>query len=223
MFEYQLKLSRRRKTVSIKVTEKVVIVSAPYNVCESALSNWLKTKQTWVVKQKLKLKQVAKKQTPTSSNSLLVFGNRYHIQFDEVLVASICHKSKCVYVPNDLLSDKVGLRSVLINLLSSLLERYLDNHLNQFASVMDCKIKSYKIREYKSRWGSCSSKQTLTFNCLLAGAPKEIIDYVIVHELAHCHIMSHSLQFWTRVETFYPKYKSAKAWFKTHGTELMIE
>ena len=73
----------------------------------------------------------------------------------------------------------------------------------------------------KSRWGSCSAKGNLNFNCLLMRAPEEILDYVIVHELCHRKEMNHSDRFWAEVEKVMPSYKERRKWLKDHGNELM--
>ena len=77
------------------------------------------------------------------------------------------------------------------------------------------------IRNQKTRWGSCSSKGNLNFNCLLMLAPREVLDYVIVHELCHRKEMNHSPRFWAEVAKIDPDYKKHEKWLKTEGTKLM--
>lgn len=74
------------------------------------------------------------------------------------------------------------------------------------------------IRHQKTRWGSCSQKGNLNFNCLLMQMPKEILDYVIVHELCHRKEMNHSPRFWAEVEKIMPDYRWRRTWLKEHGT-----
>lgn len=66
----------------------------------------------------------------------------------------------------------------------------------------------------KSRWGSCSSKGNLNFNSSLIQAPDSVIDYVIIHELAHLIELNHSPKFWNIVEKFCPDYQEAEKWLK---------
>lgn len=79
------------------------------------------------------------------------------------------------------------------------------------------------IRDQKSRWGSCSSRGTLSFNYRLMLAPPEVLDYVVVHELCHLRHMNHSKDFWLMVESILPDYKNAKRYLKDHGHELTLE
>lgn len=77
------------------------------------------------------------------------------------------------------------------------------------------------IRNQKTRWGSCSAKGNLNFNCYLMQAPEEILDYVIVHELCHRLEMNHSPRFWALVSGVLPDYSDRRKWLKEHGNELM--
>lgn len=82
---------------------------------------------------------------------------------------------------------------------------------------------SITIRDQKTRWGSCSSRGTLSFNYRLIFAPPKILDYVVVHELCHLTHMNHSKEFWNMVSSVMPDYKECKAWLKEHGHELRLE
>ena len=73
------------------------------------------------------------------------------------------------------------------------------------------------IRLQKSRWGSCSIRGNLNFNCLLVLMPEEILDSVVVHELCHRRHMNHSKAFYTEVLRLFPKYKECSAWLKQNG------
>ena len=77
------------------------------------------------------------------------------------------------------------------------------------------------IRSQKSRWGSCSAKGNLNFNCLLMLCPKEVIDSVVVHELCHRKEMNHSPAFYAEVRRVYPEYDKWNRWLKEHGPAIM--
>lgn len=78
------------------------------------------------------------------------------------------------------------------------------------------------IRDQRTRWGSCSSKGTLSFNWRLMLAPPAILDYVVVHELCHLRHMDHSPAFWQAVGEVFPDYASARKWLRKHGQELVL-
>ena len=78
------------------------------------------------------------------------------------------------------------------------------------------------IRNQRSRWGSCSAKGNLNFNCLLCLAPPGVLDAVVVHELCHRKEMNHSKRFYEEVLRVYPDYHKDHAWLKEHGQELLL-
>ncbi|MGN0324920.1 MAG: M48 family metallopeptidase [Lachnospiraceae bacterium] len=77
------------------------------------------------------------------------------------------------------------------------------------------------IRNQRSRWGSCSGKGNLNFNCLLMKVPPEVLDYVVVHELCHRKEMNHSKRFWAEVERVLPDYRENRRWLKEQGSSII--
>ena len=99
----------------------------------------------------------------------------------------------------------------------------IPQRVKYYADIMGVHYGRITIRNQKTRWGSCSSKGNLNFNCLLMLAPDEAIDYVVVHELCHLKEMNHSPKFWAEVKKVLPDYEKQKAWFKENGNALMAK
>ncbi len=99
--------------------------------------------------------------------------------------------------------------------------RYIPERTSYYASILNVSYGRISIRCQKSRWGSCSSKGNLNFNCLLMLTPPEIIDYVIVHELCHRIWMNHSERFWREVENVLPDYGQRREWLRKKGNKIM--
>ena len=99
--------------------------------------------------------------------------------------------------------------------------KVIPERVEYFAKVIGVTYGKITIRNQKTRWGSCSSKGNLNFNCLLMLAPSEVLDYVVVHELCHRKQMNHSKAFWAEVEKVCPDYKAAKKWLKEEGSQLI--
>ena len=90
-----------------------------------------------------------------------------------------------------------------------------------FAPLVGVSYGRITIRSQRTRWGSCSGKGNLNFNCLLMLAPEAVLDYVVVHELCHRKEMNHSARFWAEVERILPDYKVHKKWLKDNGSALI--
>ena len=91
----------------------------------------------------------------------------------------------------------------------------------RFAALVGITYGRITIRAQKSRWGSCSGKGNLNFNCLLMLCPEEVRDYVVVHELCHRKELNHSDRFWNEVRQLLPSYDSARKWLKTNGVSVI--
>lgn len=93
--------------------------------------------------------------------------------------------------------------------------------VEHFAKLIGVDYGRITIRNQRTRWGSCSSKGNLNFNCLLMLAPPDVLDYVVVHELCHRKEMNHSKAFWNEVEKVLPNYKESVTWLKEGGSLIM--
>ena len=91
----------------------------------------------------------------------------------------------------------------------------------RFAPVVGVTYGHITIRNQRTRWGSCSTKGNLNFNCLLLHAPQDVLEYVVVHELCHRKEMNHSPRFWAEVERVLPNYRESKKWLKENGSGLI--
>lgn len=99
-------------------------------------------------------------------------------------------------------------------------KKALEEKCRFFAGRMGVSYGRIAVREQKTRWGSCSAKGNLNFNWKLILMPEEILDYLVVHELAHRIEMNHSPAFWRVVEREIPDYKERRAWLKRNGAKF---
>ena len=90
-----------------------------------------------------------------------------------------------------------------------------------YAPLIGVSFGRVTIRSQRTKWGSCSSKGNLNFNCLLMLAPPEVLDSVVVHELCHLKEMNHSPRFYAEVLRVFPEYRRHYAWLKENGEALM--
>lgn len=119
-------------------------------------------------------------------------------------------------------SDDGAVRAALKQALSQRALTRIRQRLDVFAPRIGVTFGRVTIRDQKSRWGSCSSKNNLNFNWKLIMAPPEALDYVVIHELCHLIEFNHSPRFWELVRAQMPEYAAWKAWLKAHGSELGV-
>ena len=99
--------------------------------------------------------------------------------------------------------------------------KVIPTRVKHFAPLVGVTYGRITIRNQKTKWGSCSGKGNLNFNCLLMLAPPEVLDSVVVHELCHLKHMDHSPAFYAEVRRVMPDYDKHHAWLKANGHTLM--
>ena len=120
--------------------------------------------------------------------------------------------------------EKEGLKKLTRQELEALAQeaaRVIPERVAYYAPLVGVTYGRITIRCQKTRWGSCSAKGNLNFNCLLCLAPPEVLDSVVVHELCHRLEMNHSDRFYREVLRVCPDYRRSYGWLKEHGGELL--
>ncbi|MBO4725664.1 MAG: M48 family metallopeptidase [Firmicutes bacterium] len=110
-----------------------------------------------------------------------------------------------------------------INELAERAKEVIPQRVAYYAPLVGVSYGRITIRRQRSRWGSCSVKGNLNFNCLLMLAPPEVLDSVVVHELCHRKEMNHSKRFYAEVLRVFPEYHRWHGWLKENGDELMYK
>lgn len=101
-------------------------------------------------------------------------------------------------------------------------KEYFPKRAAYYAALLGVSYDRIRIAGQKTRWGSCSSNKTLSFNWKLMLAPPKVLDYVVVHEICHLREMNHSPRFWALVESLMPDYKQQRKWLKENGHTLEL-
>lgn len=108
----------------------------------------------------------------------------------------------------------------VIRLLKREVQTFCRRRAEMKATMIGVEIGRVRVRDMKSRWGSCSSKGDLTFNWRLAHAPLAVVNYVVAHEVAHRRHMDHSSAFWNLVDVMCPEYRNHECWLRDEGRIL---
>ena len=147
---------------------------------------------------------------------ILFLGTPYDIQLvkDKLcyVILSESLKRITVHSPNDNKRKKA-----IIEFYRQHTSRILDERIGVLTSKLNLNFNRISIRYHRSRWGSCSLKKNLNFNVMLSALPKDVIDYVIVHELLHLLELNHSKRFWELVRLNRPTYENDRKWLRMYG------
>lgn len=98
----------------------------------------------------------------------------------------------------------------------------IKDRLDYYCKIIGLSYNTLRIKEQKTRWGSCSKKGNLNFNWKLIMSPPWVIDYVVIHEVCHLRYLNHSKEYWAMVEMYMPNYQKAQEWLKKNGLGLTL-
>ena len=177
----------RLKNSYISVTHNMKVILKTPRVSKFFIENLLLDKEKWIRKQLLKLS----KSTPQKINledELLLFGEVFSIDMEDATYL----RQKLNRLRRN---SQINILKCYDDFYKHYSSEYLTPRVEYFAHKMNLKFNTLKFRKMRSRWGSCSSKRVITLNSELIKVKKELIDYVIVHELAHLVHMNHSKDF----------------------------
>jgi predicted metal-dependent hydrolase len=139
--------------------------------------------------------------------------------FDKSIKPSVSFSGSVLLVRTDKMKDAFPVLYKWTKRKTSLIIRQSVWRNSRLTGLVPARI---SIKDQHSRWGSCSHKGNLNFNFRIGMAPKEVMDYVVIHELVHLKIKNHSKRFWTEIERFCPDYKQRQRWLQLNGRLLSI-
>jgi len=206
MTEYIL-IRSKRKTIGLYIRDGVLEVRAPLVMPKRDIDMLLVSKEKWLQDNLVKSKEWLQRRKEICLNYgdfILYLGQRYPIVSGEVRGFD----GEAFYMPPSLSSEEI--KATCIKCYRSLAKRHLANRVHEFSQKMSVMPSSIKITSAKTRWGSCSSKKSINFSWRLIMMESDVVDYVVVHELAHLIEMNHSKRFWEIVEAVLPDYKQRK-------------
>src|SRR5574339_574324 len=207
--------SKRRKRMCITVDRHGISVLSSINEKLESIRNFVDENNNWIVKTTnfyLKLNENLD-HAPLQRDELMYLGNKYKIQFiKDSSQYSILSENllKISFHVKDRRRDKEN----ITNWYRARTKTIVETKVPFFGKRLSMSYGKVRIKNQKSRWGSCSKDGNLNFNLLLSALPPNIIDYVIVHELTHLIEFNHSKHFWKLVEEEIPTYRDCRNWLR---------
>lgn len=224
-FAYTVQRSGRRRKLTIAVQrDRSVVVYAPTGTTDEAIRHIVETKRQWILEKLRHPQKYLELPHPpgkelVSGESALYLGRQYRIEMVAEGIQTV-QFNQCFLVPASKASErKIALREWYV---ARAHEKILPR-VTRFARSLGVAFRRARIVDNRYRWGSCTVKDNVHFNWRLIKAPVFVIDYVIVHELAHLIEPNHTGRFWNVVRAQAPKVDQARTWLREHGQVLEEE
>jgi len=212
----------RRKTLSLEISQDArLIVRAPKKTPLSYIERLVLQKQLWILKKQSITLNRAKKYSAkkfVDGEDFLYLGGTYKLSIGELTHLPILFDRGFILSKQRLSNAK----NIFTGWYKERAHEKIHERLALYSHATGLKYAKFAISGAKKRWGSCSIKGNLRFTWRLIMAPIKVIDYVVVHELAHVAVKNHSRDFWTKVRTIMPDYKPARDWLKHNGCLLRL-
>ncbi|MBR7136491.1 MAG: M48 family metallopeptidase [Clostridia bacterium] len=208
----------RRKTIALSLgVEGALTVRAPFHTSRAVIEDVILQHRTWILdkQEKLAEKRALYPRFLLSEGALLpYFGGQLTVRPNE--------SSEIRQIGDELLLPPQITESDLSAWLKASLRPVLSERIQHYSEVMGVTPQGITVTSAKTRWGSCSSINRLSFSFRLAFCPIEVIDYVVVHELAHIRYKNHGQQFWQQVAAIIPEYRLRRDWLKENALLMEI-
>ena len=207
----------KRKTLSLTINENAeLIIRAPKRLSVEKIQDFINEKENWINRKKRLIENQIKDVT-SNHNKLLYLGNLFPINVEQNASKELFFTGE-EFIANSIEPDSLSLS----------IKKWYKNKFKEialprvayFANKHNLMVNQVRIKNQKTMWGSCSSKNNINLNYLLLMAPMGVIDYVIVHELVHTIHRNHSTDFWDSVESIMPEFQEHKRWLKKNGYKL---
>ncbi|MDR2532787.1 MAG: M48 family metallopeptidase [Oscillospiraceae bacterium] len=218
---YILNRSKRR-TIAIYIRDGGVEVRAPMRTSVREIEQFLSEKQKWILTHLSQSKEQSERKqgfTLNYGDKVLYSGKQYAITPSSSGRIGVSNDS--FYIPAGLPCEQI--KSACVEIYKILAKSDFTLKVYDYAAKMSVMPTSVRVNSATSRWGSCSAKKSLNFSWRLIMADDDVIDYVIVHELAHLLEMNHSVRFWAVVERVMPDYRERKVKLKELHQKLNVE
>jgi len=208
-----------RKTLALVVEQdSSLTVRAPLLLSQTAIDDFVRSHQDWIKRRQEQRRREYRPHAFVEGETFLYLGKRYPLKF-------VDRQKQPLVLKDAFLLDKKWhgkAEQVFTAWYKHQARVVIAERVARTASQLGLRYQKLRIGSARTRWGSCSSRGTLSFTWRLVMAPVEVLQYVIVHELVHLQVPNHSPRFWEKVRQIMPDYALRRRWLKEHGNQLML-
>jgi len=204
--------------------EKSFLVKSPYFVSTGKINQFIKLNESWIREKFLILEKQKQENPPrrfVKGEKFMYLGRSYELKIVEKSKYSF-YFDDCFYLSYSVRNlDKI--KEIVFLWYKKQAYRYFVKKTRYYADFMNVQYQKLRVSSAVKQWGSCGSKDNINLAWRLIMAPEWVIDYVIVHELAHLRHRNHSKKFWIFVKKVFPQYQEAKKWLNRYGHCLKLD
>lgn len=216
-------IKQKRKTAAIKIEKDLkVVVKVPLFMKEHEIQDFILKYEDWTYE------TIHKKQLVKLHNDWLINKKIMYLGEYKEIDIQIVPYAKEIVILNDkgikmiTSGEENAMRKAMENFYRERSKKLFTELTQHYASIVGVQYNKITVRKQETRWGSCSQNGNLSYNVKLMCAPKEMIEYVILHEVMHLRHFNHGLEFWKDIEEIMPDYKKRMAYFKKFGQNFII-
>ncbi|MCB2210208.1 M48 family metallopeptidase [bacterium] len=213
----------KRRTFSLEIKpDGRLLVRAPRAASDAQIRAIVKRKADWIAKGKAKVKKrfgSLEPKTFSPGEQFWYLGEQYPLEMTDRARPPLDLDG--AFLLSRSAQDRA--KAVFIEWYREETRRIAHDFIASYAAEHGFKVNNVRITSARTRWGSCSGKRNLNFTYRLSMAPLDVVEYVVVHELAHLKVHNHGRDFWHLVASLKPDYAKNRAWLKQHGALLTLE
>lgn len=228
---YVLRRSARARQLRLLVKPSGIELVVPVDTPEKAALLFLMQHRDWAERKLVEIRERLAQKSP-AVRPLLANGCRVPFQGEETLLQVQSSGSRTLISrrqdgtfdirvragsPEE---EDHQVRAALFAWVKHWLKAEAGRVAQAYAPTSGLQPRTIRIKQMKTRWGSCGPHHDINLNWLLAFAPPPVLEYVIVHELCHIRHRNHSADFWALVGRYLPEWRARQNWLKSHGAEL---
>ena len=222
MIEIKYELLRsKRKTIALQVTpEGALVVHAPFKTPMGYIAGLVESKRRWIEGKQRLLRQRTEQHLPqemATGEELPYLGGKLLLVITDKVDTPVV-VGETLAIPKKARNAQACVKAWYV----AEAARYFTLRVEHFSELAAIPYRSVGVTDARHRWGSCSSRGSINFSWRLILCPTDIIDYVVVHELAHIVHLNHSAAFWQKVLQLMPDFKERRLRLKADGALLNL-
>lgn len=216
------RISNRASKISLTANIHGFFITVPKKIPDYCLIKFLDENRIWISTNYYRYKKNNFEYAKRYEEKYLLFiGKKFYFNiiksYNETVIFSESLKKITFHV-----NSKRNYKTTIKNWYREQTNKIINERLPELNKKMKVDYNRVRVKDNSTVWGSCSSKNNLNFSLYLSAFPIEIIDYILIHELAHIREFNHSANFWEIVKKYDPQYKNHIEYIRRHGNYVRI-